>query len=411
MGRHRSALKQTLDLKNKAFAITRLVTMDHPALRRALSFFPERGWPRADRVEILHRSTHVFPWMAAEFEAERAAVFTHNVDPVWPSIWPHEGSAERLVAIVHNVIVPGHRVTPVDPVTGRQIDAEVREQVKWSTARPSISALRTRVLSDDLTIVIPRMDHFGHLLTDVLLPLFFAVQQIGFSQGERLNVVTSQNPVPLITAFVSALRAAGYSVTHIQTRVNETIRAPRYLHARCHTRNRDNKFAVPEALDFAWRHLTIALGRVERSLPRRIYLQRGLTRTRRVANENRLIRKLEDEGFQKFVGRWDNLAEQLAAFRHAEAVVAVHGGGLPNILWSTGEATLIELMARDARKSFGLHLASEVGVAYRSVYGSAEGAMQDFAIDPDAVFDEIQSILALRSRMPGDGQRFAPKIR
>ncbi|MDB5509439.1 MAG: hypothetical protein JWL93_1908 [Hyphomicrobiales bacterium] len=405
MGRHRSAFKEALDLKNKAFALSRLITMNRPSLRRLLSFYPERAWPAAERVQILHRSAHVFPWLAAEFEAQRSRVFTHNIDHVQPSIWAHEGSAERLVAIVRDVVVPGHRVTPVDRSTGAQVHAEAREAVKWATARPSISALRRRVLSDDLTIVIPRMNHFGHLLVDVLMPLFFAVRMLGFSEGERLNVVTGRRPVPLIGAFISALRSAGYAVTHVETRVDQTIQVPRYLHAMCHTRNRENKFATPESIDFAHEHLSIALGRPSDAAPPRLYLQRGPARTRQVAGEAGLIAKLESIGFVPFVARWDNLAEQLAYFRAAETVVAVHGGALANGLWMRPGATLIELMAHDARKSFGLHVASHGGADHHSIFGSKEGPLQHFSIDPDRTFAEIQGIMAVRDLRVRDETR------
>ncbi len=396
MGRHRSGFKQALDIKSKLFLASRLVTLGQPLLRRAASFFPELGWPEAERVQLIHRSRYTYPWTAPAYAAERARVFAQNVDTAVASSWSDTQSAERIVAILSDMIVPGHRVTPVDPRTGRQISSDRTGLASWSTARPSVSALTTRVLSKDLTLVIPRMDHFGHLLTDVLMPLFFAVQMIGFAEGDRLNVVTSQRPVALILAFIDALRDAGYSVEHIETSTTQTLAVPRLLYANSHTRNLELKFSCPEALDFARRHLLAALPPFAGALPKRIYLQRGRTRTRRVAGEAELIVKLQALGFVALEGRWSNLAQQIGAFHGAEAVVAVHGAGMANMLWSRPGALLIEICAHNARKSTGLHWAACAGADYHAVFGSDEAGLQDFSIDPDAVFAEIAAALAAR---------------
>ncbi|MDB5650088.1 MAG: hypothetical protein JWL62_1608 [Hyphomicrobiales bacterium] len=405
MGRHRSAFKRALDLKPKVFRLSRWVTLGLPMLRRALSFFPEKGWPAAARVTIVHRSAYHYPWCAPAHAVELARVFEQNVDVSVDSSWPHFIRAERIVAILNDMIVPGHRVTPVDPITGRQISSDRSGPATWSTARPSISALTTHEVSGDLTIVIPRVDHFGHLLTDVLMPLFFAIQTIGFTQGHRLNVVTSERPVALVLAFINALRHAGYSVNHVETRTTQTILVPRLLYANCHTRNLELKFATPESLDFARTHLLAALPPFEGVLPKRIYLQRGRTRTRRVAGEAELIARLNGLGFVALEGRWSNLAQQIGAFHGADVVVSVHSAGMANMLWSRPGALLIEICAQNARKSTGLHWAACAGADYRSLFGSDEAGYQDFSIDPDAIFAEINDIIQSRENRPARAEQ------
>ena len=68
----------------------------------------------------------------------------------------------------------------------------------FSTARPSISALTRHRMSEDLTIVIPRMDHFGHLLTDWILPYFFAVKMAGLKAGDHVLAVDGTFTTPLL---------------------------------------------------------------------------------------------------------------------------------------------------------------------------------------------------------------------
>jgi hypothetical protein len=395
MGRHRSPLKQALDIKSRLFAASRLLTLELPVLRRFFSFYPDRAFPTDDRVCVIHRSIYRHPWVGPEFAAQRDFVLTHNVDAYGPSFFIEKGATERFVAEVSNVIVPGHRVTPVDPITGNQIASDFLGAANFSTARPSISALTRHRMSDDYTIVIPRMDHFGHLLTDWILPAFFAVQVAGLKPGDRLNVITSDKPVSLILAFVEALRHAGFLVTYRQSQLTETIVVPRLLYANCHTSSIYHRFCTPEVLAFAREHLLAVLPPITRVLPKRIYLDRGRTRVRHVEHEERLVALLEAQGFERFTGRWSNLAEQIAIFSQAESVVGIHSGGMANMLWSGPQALFVEITAEDARESTALHWCSAVGARYRMLLGSPERELQNFTINPDTVFASIMAEMAV----------------
>lgn len=394
MGRHRSAFQRAYDPKPKLLAFCRLATAGAGPLRRALSFHPEAAWPEPSRVSVLHRSACELPFTRPAYAQALDFLSEHNVDSPCPSVWTQPTSVERFVALVRDVVVPGHRVRPACPRTGRQIMSDDAEPLRWTHARPSVSALRRIALSDAPTLVIPRMDHYSHLLTDVLMPLFFAVQMLGFSRGDRLNVVTSEAPVSLILAFVDALRAAGYLVRHVELRVHETAVVPLYLHATTHTGIRDWRFAVPEALDFARRHLLAALRPPEAARPKRIFLRRGPTRTRQIEGEDALAQGLAELGFVSFVGRWSNLAEQIALFAEAEVVVALHGAGMSNILFARPDALLVEIMAADARKTIALHWAASAGCGYAPVLGSPEGRRQCFTVDPQACIAQVQAAIA-----------------
>lgn len=59
--------------------------------------------------------------------------------------------------------------------------------------------------------------------------------------------------------------------------------------------------------------------------PRRLYLSRAGCRFRRLLDEEPLARLLRERGFEVFKPEEHPIADQVAAFRHAEAVVGVHG--------------------------------------------------------------------------------------
>lgn len=393
MGRHRSPLKQALDVKSKLFTLFRFVTLDMPALRRLCSFYPEYKIPSDESNHILHRSAYHYPWLQAPYDAARALMLDHNVDSLGPSDWSQTDATERYISIIRDVIVPGQFTLPVDPRAAALISSDQTGLANWNRARPSISAWTRKSISDDLTLVVPKINHFGHLLTDFLMPYFFALHLIGQSQGDKLNIITSDKPNELIQAFVAAVRLAGYQVRHVETKIWQEIHVPRLLYATTHSRNREWKFATPEILDLARGLLLKALPAHAPPRSTRIFLMRGDTRTRQVAGEIELAHQLQKIGFTPLVGRWSNLAEQISAFQNADVIVGAHGAGLANVLWSKPGAVLVELSARHARKTTGLHWAASAGLAYVPLTGSDEGPLQSFSIDPDAIFARVQTIL------------------
>jgi capsular polysaccharide biosynthesis protein len=106
---------------------------------------------------------------------------------------------------------------------------------------------------------------------------------------------------------------------------------------------------------------------------------------------------LRQRGFQIVQASWSNHHEQMQWFGEAQIVMGVHGAGLANILWAQRQPLLIELMAQNGRKSTGLHWAAEVGADYEPVIGGPEGQKQAFAIDPDAVLQDVDAAIE-RSR-------------
>ena len=393
LGRHRSRLKQILSHKRALFTLFRAATMGSPFLRRLISFYPELRIGAPDSYEVIHRSSFPHPWQSSEFADARRTVQSKNVDVKTLSAWSDAYSTERYVAIHKSVIVPGHRLTPVDPVSATQIGTDVFGLATWNNARPSFSGLNSIILNENLTIVIPPSGHYGHLLTDIIFPIYFALQKIGFTRGKKLNFVTTKEPNSLIQAFIKSLSDIGYDVLHISPKCTETLFVPNLLFAAMHCQNVENKFATEEVIDLAKKHLLNALPLPVQQISNLIFLRRGDTRTRVVKGEAELAEKLSSIGFVNFEARWDNISDQIMAFQNAKVVVAVHGAGMANILWAKRGTLLIELMAHNARKTTGLHWASCVGARYHPILGSDEREKQNFSINPEASFLKIKNFL------------------
>ncbi len=78
---------------------------------------------------------------------------------------------------------------------------------------------------------------------------------------------------------------------------------------------------------------------------RRIYCSRRAVRYRHVTNEGEVAALLEHHGFQTVCPEQLSIAEQIELFASAEAVLALHGSALTNILFSAPRTPVIELQA------------------------------------------------------------------
>ena len=79
--------------------------------------------------------------------------------------------------------------------------------------------------------------------------------------------------------------------------------------------------------------------------PKRIYISRSKARYRRVLNEEDVVEVLEQFGFVSILPESMSLTEQIAHFYHAEVIVAAHGSGLTNTIFSRHGTKVIELVS------------------------------------------------------------------
>jgi hypothetical protein len=377
-----------------AFRLMRGLTGAHPALRKATSFFPDFSWPDARQVDLREDSLRAFNLTQPRYSRQLALVSQHNVDVMNPACrFADQNSARRVIARVGDVLIPGHTLTPVDAETGCQLAFDMTTPSNWNFAHPAPAAFRTRHVEGPVA-AIPPFSHYGHLLTDVLMPLCYALQQGAVAAGETLTIATIRSPNALVLSFIEGLRRSGLSIDHVSLAPWERIRTQAYLYARSHCSNIERLFATPEAVDYARAVFQAAYAeRTPPELAERIYLTRGDTRLRRVAGEPELMEGLRRRGFHIVQASWSNHHEQIQWFGQARIVMGVHGAGLANILWSQRQPLLVELMSQNGRKSTGLHWAAEVGADYEPVMGGPEAAKQAFAIDPDAVLRDVDQAI------------------
>jgi surface carbohydrate biosynthesis protein len=189
--------------------------------------------------------------------------------------------------------------------------------------------------------VLPRIKMIEGRLAE--LPLYIA-------QGEAFQRET--------------LRAFGVqSANTIEAGGQRLIRSAKLV-VPCHQIMSGQEFP-PWVIEFLRKGL-LPLASPERRPKRRLYITRRNAAHRRVSNEEEICVKLETIGFETLALEDWPLADQIAAFRDAEIVIAPHGGGLTNLLFCSPGTFAVELFPRVTVDLY-YRLAAAAGVEYAYV--------------------------------------------
>ena len=119
---------------------------------------------------------------------------------------------------------------------------------------------------------------------------------------------------------------------------------------------------------------------------RKLYIDRRRSPARKLVNEDDVASALAQRGFEAVVLEHLSFAAQAALFAEAKTLVAPHGAGLTNMLFSPPGATVIELMPMRTLNWCYRNLAMACGHAYDCVVGqSFSCAGSDRGAEPWAV--------------------------
>jgi len=123
---------------------------------------------------------------------------------------------------------------------------------------------------------------------------------------------------------------------------------------------------------------------------RDLFLCRGDAKLRRLVNEEEIAERLGAIGFERFVAADDNHPEQIARFRAARRVVAVHGAGLANLLFCRPGAQVVEIFPENAVKSTYWWLCKVLDLEHCPVIGTAGDYHLTFGVDADGVLAALE---------------------
>ena len=113
---------------------------------------------------------------------------------------------------------------------------------------------------------------------------------------------------------------------------------------------------------------------------RRLFITRSDAHRRRILNEDAVVTLLASAGFEVFDASRHSFIEQLTAFYDASVVVAPHGAGLANTMFSR-DLLLVELFPQPYVHPHFYLLGANLGIKYKYVLGTRRGRHDDFECD------------------------------
>ena len=129
-------------------------------------------------------------------------------------------------------------------------------------------------------------------------------------------------------------------------------------------------------------------------LSRRIFISRARASRRRLLNEDAVFGILEQHQFERVSLETLGFADQVRLFHEARVIVAPHGAGLSNLIFS-GSARVLDLHpCADNPNSCFLFLCAATGASYHHLIGRSKTVTSDFMIDPGDVERALKSLLA-----------------
>ncbi len=88
------------------------------------------------------------------------------------------------------------------------------------------------------------------------------------------------------------------------------------------------------------------------NIPKKIFISRKDASRRKLTNEDKLFNKLKLYGFQRYCLSELSILEQIRLFHHADIIIALHGAGLTNLIFSKPETQVIELFQARADATY-----------------------------------------------------------
>jgi hypothetical protein len=155
----------------------------------------------------------------------------------------------------------------------------------------------------------------------------------------------------------------------------ETLLMPQY--------HQSPEFTCPEVVDLLRSRVKSKL-MAETLAPRsgsKIYISRRRAGRRRLKGEERLEERLQKRGFR--ILHLENISfdEQIRIFHDAEIVVATHGAGLSNIVWSEAPCKVVEIFPKNYILDCYAWLSFGLGLDYRYIVCATGHNIDEAAID------------------------------
>jgi len=120
----------------------------------------------------------------------------------------------------------------------------------------------------------------------------------------------------------------------------------------------------------------------EDSLPQKLYISRSDASMRRIKNENQIMEVLARKGFSPIILSKFSAVDQIRMMANAREVIAPHGMGLTNFLFSRRPASVLELFHPTVGSDAYAFVCFALGISYNFIMGHKTSEVDiDYCVD------------------------------
>ena len=133
--------------------------------------------------------------------------------------------------------------------------------------------------------------------------------------------------------------------------------------------------------------------------PERIYISRRIAGTRRIINENEVIKLLESLGFVTITGESMSIAEKIELMSNTKVVLGQHSGGFTNLLFCNPGTKIIEVFTPNNIGMCYYIMSNHLGLEYYYLIGEAVGCsyLRNLIYETDGFEDTFINIDSLKA--------------
>lgn len=131
---------------------------------------------------------------------------------------------------------------------------------------------------------------------------------------------------------------------------------------------------------------------------KRIFISRRKATKRRISNEETLVKKLINYGFESILLEDLSFEQQKNYFLHADMILSPHGAGLANLVFCKKTARIIEIFPPDTHSDIYENISKNLDLNYLSIQGIKSESNSDktdihsdFSIDVDSILNMIEN--------------------
>jgi capsular polysaccharide biosynthesis protein len=331
--------------------------------------------------------------LARRCSVDQAAPLSHPAEAVWLDLLP-PATFGMIVRRLENCVVSGIGAV----IVGKQMIAESGYLLSRNALRDGMRRPHPAGRIDGLAILaLNRVArNYYHWLVQILPLLEVATRELRAAGEDTITIVTTETS-RFQREYIRLLTADFNNVNLVTLKLHEYVTVDQGLHCNL-VGSHAPLHLIDEQLQLV-RTLKKRAAIEAKPAFRELYISRNDGSGRTIKNEAELIAQMQARGLEILTLSELSVRDQMLAFSEARLVVGPHGAGLSNILFSSEQTTLIELLQSTYANLCMLRLAQNVGARHIAQFFFPDDRSSPY---PGDWYVDVDRVCALVDRVRAD---------